>query len=152
MSCLSMELPPEQLVRRQAVHDLRITDAALTDCLPEDMARNSPAKPSHFRQHDVGPTTDGEGVQPLEGLGTKPVVMVAEEHVFAPSGIQADIARLLGPAGIRLVNHPNVRVRRREFVEGVRAESSVEPSSTQMTSNSSWGRLCDISDLMHGVK
>ena len=49
-----------------------------------------------------------EVIQPLEGLSAQPVVMVAEEHVLALSRIQADVARLAGPACVRLVNDANV--------------------------------------------
>src|SRR4026208_22447 len=84
------ELPAKQLVWRQTVHDRGVGDRAATNGFAEHDARNTTLDPGHLRQHDVGSAAGSEVVQPLECLSAKPVVMIAEEHVFALSCLQAD--------------------------------------------------------------
>ena len=150
----AQELPAEQLVWRQAVHDRRVADTCtrrMVSC--EDDARNTTLQPSHLRQHDVGSAAGREVIQPLEGLRAQPVVMIAEEHVLAtepPRGRRCAAAR---PARVRLVDDA-------ECCGYVAASSSrtrwrvvggtIVDADDSRTHRG--GRLWEISESMHGPK
>jgi hypothetical protein len=76
-----------------------------------------PQLPGPVAQHDVGITAGREVIKPLKGLRAQPVVVVAEKHVLAASRVEARVARLPGPARVRLVDDVNVGVRRCKLIQ-----------------------------------
>ena len=78
-------------------------------------------KPSHLRKHDVRATTGREVIQPLEGLGTEPVVMVGEEDVVASAASRPTLRGCPGQPEFGWWITRNVRVRRCKLIKAFRS-------------------------------
>ena len=107
---VEQERRTEQLVRRQAVDQRRVCQGRLVIGLPEQLAGYTAALAGHLADDDVGVVPAGERVHTFQRLVAEEVVVVGEEDIFAAGAGQSDVARLAGPAGVLLVDDPQVRV------------------------------------------
>jgi hypothetical protein len=125
---LAKERRPEELVRREAVDQRRVTDRAVIAVLPEQhiwrapdgMRRAGLARPKVCRDpadDDVGVVRDRHRMQAPQCLRPKHVVLVDELDVLAVGRLDPHVARLARPARVLLVDDPHVRLRRCEGVE-----------------------------------
>ena len=114
------ERPAEELVRRQAVEERRLPERGPVHVGEEQVPRHPAMEPGHLAEDDIRVVPARHRVQPLQGLGPEPIVVVEEEDVFAAGRGQPDVARLAGPAGVLLVDHPEVRMPRGEGIESCR--------------------------------
>jgi hypothetical protein len=83
----------------------------------EHPQRHALAVADDLADHDVRAVLTGGGVQTLERVALQPVVVVGEVDVLALGQVEADVARLARPAGVRDVLDPHVPVAPGQLVQ-----------------------------------
>ena len=77
---------------------------------PEQLNGHSAVDADHLADDDVGVVAPSHRVQPAQGLVAQPVVLVDELHVLADAASMPTLRGPAGPAGARLVEHPDLGV------------------------------------------
>ncbi len=110
----------EELVGSEGADDRRIPERDAVPGPGEELMRRAAPVARHPADDHVRSVPAREVVEPLQRLRAERVVVVGEEHVLAASGRDPDVARLARPARVRLVDHPDVRMRGGEGVQAGR--------------------------------